>query len=71
MDMVERVMLVVFGGILLLPGLCSVYVFASTPDRSGLHYLGVPLLWLVTFIIAIPGILLVRKGLSNMKSKRD
>lgn len=55
-------LLVVIGIVLLLPGLCSlIFVLAYQGEGAG----SVGLLWLITFVIAALGIMLMRYAIKN------
>lgn len=62
MNMAVRIILAVLGIILLLPGLCSAgFVVLSGTDQNRYDPLLI-LLWLVTFLIAWGGFVLIRKA---------
>jgi hypothetical protein len=63
------ILFILLGAILLLPGLCAlgfVIAFAAFDPRM-LQQGGLPLLWLVCFVIAGGGIALIRLGLRRRR----
>ena len=59
---VVSVILVLIGIVLLLPGICSLFFMVVMPGSAGG---AVALLWLVSFVIGIAGILLIRYALGH------
>jgi hypothetical protein len=57
---VLTILMVIFGVILLLPGVCSLFFMVGT-GSSGTQPLLV-LLWIVCFLIAFGGIMLIRQA---------
>jgi hypothetical protein len=58
-----RVLAVIFGIILLLPGLCSLGFMVAFAGSSGVGSSPIVLLWLVCFAISFGGFLMIRNGL--------
>jgi hypothetical protein len=61
-----RVLAVIFGVILLLPGLCSVGFMVALSGSHGVES-PIVLLWLVCFAISFGGILMIRNGLRGRR----
>ena len=61
-----RVLAVIFGVILLLPGLCSLGFMVAMQGSSGVES-PIILLWLICFAVSFGGILMIRNGLRGRR----
>ena len=59
-----RVLFLLIGVILLLPGACSLGFMVMSMGESGSQG-PLPLLWLICFAISFGGVMLIRKALSR------
>jgi hypothetical protein len=70
-----RVLAVLVGVILLLPGLCSVgFIILFLPQIGGGHGIWdspIVLLWLVCFAISYGGIVMIRNGIRGERPPRE